>query len=42
VDGNKRTPFMTMVVFLRKNDVRFAPVPGRCHRHYDFARGGRK
>ncbi len=25
VDGNKRAAFMTMVVFLRKNDVRFAP-----------------
>jgi death-on-curing protein len=25
VDGNKRGAFMTMVVFLRKNDVRFAP-----------------
>jgi death-on-curing protein len=25
VDGNKRAAFMTMVVFLRKNDLRFAP-----------------
>ena len=25
VDGNKRAAFMTMVVFLRKNDARFAP-----------------
>ena len=25
VDGNKRIAFMTMVVFLRKNGVRFAP-----------------
>jgi len=25
VDGNKRAAFMTMVVFLRKNDVCFAP-----------------
>jgi death-on-curing protein len=25
VDGNKRIAFMTMVAFLRKNDVRFAP-----------------
>jgi death-on-curing protein len=25
VDGNKRAAFMTMVVFLRKNDVHFAP-----------------
>jgi death-on-curing protein len=25
VDGNKRAAFMTMVVFLRKNDVGFAP-----------------
>ncbi len=25
VDGNKRAAFMTMVVFLRKNDIRFAP-----------------
>ncbi len=25
VDGNKRAAFMTMVAFLRKNDVRFAP-----------------
>lgn len=25
VDGNKRAAFMTMVLFLRKNDVRFAP-----------------
>jgi death-on-curing protein len=27
VDGNKRAAFMTMVVFLRKNDVHFAPDP---------------
>jgi death-on-curing protein len=25
VDGNKRIAFMAMTVFLRKNDVRFAP-----------------
>ena len=25
VDGNKRIAFMTMVVFLRKNGIRFAP-----------------
>jgi len=25
VDGNKRAAFLTMVVFLRKNNVRFAP-----------------
>jgi len=25
VDGNKRTAFMTMVTFLRKNGVRFSP-----------------
>jgi death on curing protein len=25
VDGNKRAAFMTMVVFLRKNNVHFAP-----------------
>ncbi len=25
VDGNKRIAFMTMVAFLRKNEVRFAP-----------------
>jgi death-on-curing protein len=25
VDGNKRVAFITMVVFLRKNGVRFAP-----------------
>jgi death on curing protein len=25
VDGNKRIAFMSMIVFLRKNDVRFAP-----------------
>jgi death-on-curing protein len=25
VDGNKRVAFLTMVVFLRKNGVRFAP-----------------
>ena len=27
VDGNKRAAFMAMVVFLRKNDVLFAPDP---------------
>ena len=27
VDGNKRIAFMTMVTFLRKNSVRFAPDP---------------
>lgn len=27
VDGNKRVAFMAMMVFLRKNDVRFAPDP---------------
>jgi death-on-curing protein len=27
VDGNKRIAFMAMVVFLRKNDVHFAPDP---------------
>jgi death-on-curing protein len=26
VDGNKRIAFMSMVVFLRKNGVRFAPL----------------
>ena len=26
VDGNKRIAFMTMMVFLRKNGVRFAPA----------------
>jgi death on curing protein len=25
VDGNKRIAFMSMMIFLRKNDVRFAP-----------------
>ena len=25
IDGNKRIAFMTMLLFLRKNDVRFAP-----------------
>ena len=25
VDGNKRAAFMTMVIFLRKNGIRFAP-----------------
>src|SRR5580704_11563263 len=29
VDGNKRAAFMTMVVFLRKNDVPFAPDPAQ-------------
>ena len=27
VDGNKRIAFMSMLVFLRKNNVRFAPAP---------------
>lgn len=27
VDGNKRIAFMSMMVFLHKNDVRFAPDP---------------
>jgi death-on-curing protein len=27
VDGNKRIAFMTMIVFLRKNGVQFAPDP---------------
>jgi death-on-curing protein len=27
VDGNKRAAFMTMMTFLRKNGVRFAPDP---------------
>jgi death on curing protein len=27
VDGNKRIAFMSMLVFLRKNKVRFAPDP---------------
>ena len=27
VDGNKRIAFMTMVMFLRKNDIRFSPHP---------------
>jgi len=27
IDGNKRIAFMTMVTFLRKNGVRFAPDP---------------
>ena len=27
VDGNKRVAYMTMTVFLRKNDVLFAPDP---------------
>jgi death on curing protein len=29
VDGNKRVAFITMVVFLRKNGVRFAPDPAQ-------------
>src|ERR1044072_7788984 len=29
VDGNKRIAFMTMVAFLRKNDVRFVPDPAQ-------------
>jgi len=28
VDGNKRIAFMTMITFLRKNGVRFAPAQG--------------
>jgi death on curing protein len=27
VDGNKRIAFMSMMAFLRKNGVRFAPMP---------------
>lgn len=27
VDGNKRASFMTMLVFVRKNNIRFAPAP---------------
>lgn len=27
VDGNKRASFMTMMIFLRKNNIRFAPAP---------------
>lgn len=27
VDGNKRIAFMTMMIFLRKNGIRFAPDP---------------
>jgi death-on-curing protein len=27
VDGNKRIAFMSMMVFLRRNGVRFAPLP---------------
>jgi death on curing protein len=27
VDGNKRIAFMSMVVFLRKNEIRFSPDP---------------
>ena len=29
VDGNKRAAFMTVVVFLRKNGVQFAPDPAQ-------------
>ena len=29
VDGNKRIAFMTMVVLLRKSDVRFSPDPAQ-------------
>src|ERR671937_1976432 len=29
VDGNKRIAFMSMMLFLRKNDVRFAPDPAQ-------------
>ncbi len=29
VDGNKRIAFMTMMAFLRKNGVRFAPQPAQ-------------
>ena len=29
VDGNKRIAFMSMMLFLRKNSVRFAPDPAQ-------------
>src|SRR5215470_15597131 len=29
VDGNKRIAFMSMIVFLRRNGVRFAPEPAQ-------------
>jgi death-on-curing protein len=29
VDGNKRIAFMSMLVFLRRNEVRFAPDPAQ-------------
>src|SRR5215470_14040029 len=29
VDGNKRIAFMTMMAFLRRNGVRFAPEPAQ-------------
>lgn len=29
VDGNKRVAFMSMMLFLRKNGVRFAPDPAQ-------------
>jgi death on curing protein len=29
VDGNKRIAFMSMIVFLRRNGVRFAPDPAQ-------------
>jgi death-on-curing protein len=32
VDGNKRIAFMSMMTFLRKNGVRFAPDPARATR----------
>lgn len=32
VDGNKRAAFVTMMLFLRKNGVRFAPPPAEATR----------
>lgn len=32
VDGNKRAAFVTMMLFLRKNGVRFAPPPAEASR----------
>ena len=32
VDGNKRIAFMSMMAFLRKNGVRFAPEPAQATR----------
>jgi len=29
VDGNKRIAFMSMIIFLRRNGVRFAPEPAQ-------------